>query len=65
MEDLCGCELEDDRIERLVPSEEQSGGGEDDDVHAQDNVPGVPVPFLRQVYRDEVRTPGRGVHVQA
>lgn len=59
--DLCRSELEDDRVERFVPAEEQACDQKDHDVKPQDHIKGVTAGLLGYVYRDKICSAGRCV----
>ena len=54
--------LEHDGLQCLVPAEKDTGRTQDEDIKAQDQVPGLHAPLLAEVDRDEIRTAGRRIH---
>ena len=57
--------LIDDGIEGALPAEEEAGDDQDDDVEAEDQVPGLDAPLLREIDGDEVGAAAGGVHREA
>ena len=54
--------LEHDRVQRLVPAEKHTGGAENQDIEAENQIPGFHPALLAEVDGDEIRTTGRRIH---
>ena len=54
MQDLCGCELKDNRIQCLVPAKKNAGNTEDDNIQSQYHIECIHIVFLRKENGDEV-----------
>lgn len=65
MQGLGGYVLEHDRIQRLIPAEKHTGGTEDQDIEAENQVPGLHAALLAEVDGDKIRTTSGRIYTQA
>ena len=65
MQYLGGGVLENNGIQRLVPSEQCSGDPKDHHISGENIIPGVNAVFLRQENCDKIRTSAGGIGKQA
>ena len=63
-QDLGGCILENNRIQRFIPAEEITGSKQNDCIETEDDIEAVHAPLLREINGNKVGTTCRSVGAQ-